>query len=112
MTLAQRTPAEFVCALERASERRITRTDGAGDVVWRIWGGGDPLVLLHGGTGSWMHWVRNIEVLARDFMLVVPDIPGSGESADPEAPISAQRIGMTLAGGLDAIIGPDTAFAI
>ena len=26
-----------------------------------MWGEGRPLVLLHGGTGSWMHWVRNVE---------------------------------------------------
>ena len=45
---------------------------------------GEPLVLLHGGTGSWMHWMRNIEDLARDYMLLVPDIPGSGESAIPD----------------------------
>jgi len=52
-------------------------------MVWRVWGGGPPLVLLHGGTGSWMHWIRNIEELARDFTVVAPDIPGSGESASP-----------------------------
>ena len=77
-------------------------------MVWRVWGGGPPLVLLHGGTGSWMHWIRNIEELARDFTVVAPDIPGSGESASPEVPISADRIGATMAGGLAAIIGTRT----
>ena len=81
-------------------------------MVWRVWGGGPPLVLLHGGTGSWMHWIRNIEELARDFTVVAPDIPGSGESASPEVPISADRIGATMAGGLAAIIGTRTNFAI
>ena len=82
MNILQKTPADTVAALERASTRRTT-PNHEGEVVWHIWGTGKPLVLLHGGTGSWLHWVRNIEPLARDFMLVVPDIPGSGESGDP-----------------------------
>jgi pimeloyl-ACP methyl ester carboxylesterase len=105
------TPAELVAALDRASMRRTT-PNSVGDIVWRVWGQGYPLVLLHGGTGSWMHWVRNIEPLAREFMVVVPDLPGSGESASPEQPISAERIAGSIASGLDSIIGPKTGFAI
>ncbi len=104
-------PAEFVEALERAGTRRTTQS-GAGEVVWRIWGRGKALLLLHGGTGSWLHWVRNIEALSRDFMLVVPDLPGSGESETPPPPISAESIAATLRDGLAAIIGADTRFAI
>ena len=59
-------PADFVAALDRASTRRTTSSD-AGTLVWRIWGSGPPLVLLHGGTGSWMHWVRNIEDLSSEL---------------------------------------------
>jgi 2-hydroxy-6-oxonona-2,4-dienedioate hydrolase len=111
MTLAQPNPAQFIDALERAATRRTT-PGGAGEVVWHLWGKGPPLVLLHGGTGSWMHWARNIEDLSRDFLLLVPDIPGSGESGNPAAPISADSIGATLAAGLATIIGPQTGFAI
>ena len=107
----QPTPAEFIAALDRASTRHTTR-NGAGDVVWRVWGRGPPLVLLHGGTGSWMHWIRNIEDLSGDFMLLVPDLPGSGESGNPEPPITAERIGTTLAEGIAAILGPQAGFAI
>jgi pimeloyl-ACP methyl ester carboxylesterase len=110
-TTLQPSPAEIVAALERASIRRTTPA-GAGDVVWRIWGDGYPLLLLHGGTGSWMHWVRNVEALARDFMVVVPDIPGSGESGDPDRPIIAERIGQKLADGLASIIGAERGFAV
>jgi len=104
-------PAEVIAALERTGTRRITQ-NGAGDVVWRVWGTGAPLVLLHGGTGSWMHWIRNIEELARDFMVLVPDIPGSGESGTPPAPVSADGIGATLASGVAELIGPHTGFAV
>jgi pimeloyl-ACP methyl ester carboxylesterase len=111
MTISQPTPAEFIAALDRLSTRHAT-PNGAGEVVWRVWGRGPPLVLLHGGTGSWMHWVRNIEDLSGDFMLLVPDLPGSGESGNPPAPISANSIGAILAAGLASIIGPQTGFAV
>jgi 2-hydroxy-6-oxonona-2,4-dienedioate hydrolase len=111
MTISQSTPTEFIAALDRTSTRHTT-PNGVGEVVWRVWGKGPPLVLLHGGTGSWMHWVRNIEELSGDFMLLVPDLPGSGESGNPPAPISADSIGATLAAGVASIIGPQTGFAV
>ena len=86
-TAGAATPADIVAAVERASTRRTT-PNGAGEVVWHIWGKGDPLVLVHGGTGSWRHWIRNIEYLARDFQIITPDIPGSGDSSSPEPPIT------------------------
>jgi pimeloyl-ACP methyl ester carboxylesterase len=105
-------PAEIVAALERASTRRIT-THGPTELVWRIWGGGGPpLVLLHGGTGSWLHWIRNIEPLARDYTLLVPDLPGSGDSGNPEPPVTAARLAATLDEGVGAILGADTPFAV
>jgi len=107
----QPTPADFIAALDRACARRTTPI-GAGEVVWRIWGTGAPLVLLHGGTGSWMHWMRNIEELARDFTLLVPDLPGSGESSSPQPPISADGIAATLSHGLTTLIGARTRFAM
>jgi len=111
MTRVPPTPDEIIAALDGAAKHHAT-PNGAGDVAWRVWGEGPPLVLLHGGTGSWMHWVRNIEELSRNFTLVVPDIPGSGESATPEPPISADRIGATLARGLATIVGAETSFAV
>ena len=111
MTISQPTPVEIIAALERASTRRTT-PNGVGEVVWRIWGKGPPLVLLHGGTGSWMHWARNIDDLSGDFMLLVPDLPGSGESGNPAPPVSADSIGAALAAGLATIIGSQTGFAV
>ena len=109
--MTAKSSAEFIGALKRTGTRHTT-PNGAGEVVWRSWGSGYPLVLLHGGTGSWMHWARNIEPLARDFRVIVPDIPGSGESSSPPAPISAAAIAATMHEGLKTIIGPDTGFAL
>jgi 2-hydroxy-6-oxonona-2,4-dienedioate hydrolase len=111
MTGETSTPAASIAALERAATR-CTTPNGSGEIVWRSWGQGYPLVLMHGGTGSWLHWVRNISDLARDFKVIAPDLPGSGESGNPEPPITAERIAASLADGLKTIIGPDTGFAI
>jgi pimeloyl-ACP methyl ester carboxylesterase len=79
---------------------RHTTPCGAGDVVWHVWGqarpGVRPLVLLHGGSGSWTHWVRNLDALvAAGHQLWVPDLPGFGDSA---APLSG--------GDADALVAP------
>jgi alpha-beta hydrolase superfamily lysophospholipase len=55
--------------------------DGA-VIKWRRFGSGSPVVLIHGGNGAWLHWVRNIAALAQEYEVWVPDMPGYGESAD------------------------------
>jgi pimeloyl-ACP methyl ester carboxylesterase len=39
------------------------------------------VVLLHGGSGSWLHWFRNIEALRQSFNVVAADLPGLGDAA-------------------------------
>ena len=58
-------------------------------VCWRQTGSGPPLVLLHGGHGSWLHWVRNVRALATRFTVWVPDMPGYGDSQAPAEPTLA-----------------------
>ena len=50
--------------------------------VWRV-GHGPPLVLVHGGAGSWTHWIANVEPLSRHFALTLIDLPGYGDAAAP-----------------------------
>ncbi|WP_162247352.1 alpha/beta fold hydrolase [Devosia sp. Root635] len=73
-------------------------------MTWRAWGGGPPLVLLHGGHGSWTHWLRNIEALARTHRVIVPDMPGYGDSADLAEPHTIAGIAAALSCGLDEIL--------
>lgn len=54
-----------------------------GHIAWRRFGQGTSLVLLHGGHGCWLHWVRNIQALAAKHEVWVPDLPGYGESDMP-----------------------------
>ncbi|SFN56392.1 Pimeloyl-ACP methyl ester carboxylesterase [Variovorax sp. OV329] len=64
---------------------RVERVDfGGGRVCWRRFGdAGPPLVLVHGGHGSWLHWARNVEDLATRYTVWAPDLPGYGHSDEP-----------------------------
>ena len=87
-----------------AEAQRIETPCGDGGMVWRVWGSGPPLVLLHGGYGSWMHWIRNVLVLARHFTVIAPDLPGLGESATPPEPHSAEELARIIIDGLATIL--------
>jgi pimeloyl-ACP methyl ester carboxylesterase len=56
-------------------------------LVWHDWGdlSHPAVVLLHGGSGSWTHWLNNIAPL-RDagWRVLVADLPGFGDSHLPE----------------------------
>ncbi len=81
--------------LQRLSQQgQCLRLGPAGQgLLWRRFGAGPPLLLLHGGHGSGWHWARNIEALAADHEVLVPDMPSFGESADlPGAPHDGDRL--------------------
>lgn len=55
-------------------------------------GGGPTLLMLHGIGSSATAWSKQIERLAADFTCLAPDLPGYGESPDPDG------------AGLDALV--------
>jgi pimeloyl-ACP methyl ester carboxylesterase len=93
-------PAALVARLDAAARRSSTAFTG-GRMVWRRWGAGPPVVLLHGASGSWTHWLRNVEPLARRFTLLVPDLPGFGDSDALPEPHTAERLAEALVAGLE-----------
>jgi haloacetate dehalogenase len=56
-----------------------------GKIFARTGGSGPPLLLLHGYTETHVMWHRVAPALAKRFSLVIPDLPGYGASAAPEA---------------------------
>lgn len=83
----------------------VISDDGGGPLTWRAWGHGRALVLLHGDFGSWTHFTRNIDALAARFRVLVPDMPGYGDSATPPPPHAPSRLAAPLAAGLDRLLG-------
>ena len=100
-------PAAFLDRLERTAWRTETPC-GDGTMVWRSWGDGPVLVLFHGGAGSWRHWAHNIDVLSREYRLLVPDLPGLGESAFPPVGDDAMQVAQIVARGIGIVLGEDT----
>jgi len=86
-----------------AEARRVETPCGDGHMVWHVWGDGPPLALLHGGYGSWTHWIRNVIPLSRSFTVAAPDLPGLGESATPPEPHTAEGLASIVVEGLEFV---------
>ena len=103
-------PTEAQALLKLAT--RLETPCGAGTIVWHRWGektcnqGLAPVVLFHGGSGSWTHWLRNIPALVQSGREVwVPDLPGFGDSAAPPAGADADAVPEPLEQGLVMLLG-------
>jgi len=44
---------------------------------------GDPVVLLHGWPQTWHEWRKVIPLLGTHYQLIIPDLPGLGDSSRP-----------------------------
>ena len=96
--------------------RRVEQSYPWGQVVWHVWSHGKnlkPLVLFHGGSGSWTHWVRNVNTLAQTREVWVLDTPGFGDSdlppqardADDLVPFVAEVLQKTFESEPVAVLG-------
>lgn len=61
-------------------------------------GSGEPLVLLHGFTGTWRHWSPVLEPLAERFEVIAPTLAGH----DGGAPYAA-GVDVTMSQGADSL---------
>jgi len=55
-----------------------------------VMGEGPPVLLIHGHSGCWQNWLENIPHLAERYRVIVPDLPGFGQSEMPEEHISIE----------------------
>jgi pimeloyl-ACP methyl ester carboxylesterase len=93
----------------QARAQRIAHAHAGGSTVLHHWvpaqpNGLAPLVLLHGGSGSWTHWVRSIGPLldaGHDVWAV--DLPGFGASDVPPGVVDADGMLPVLADTLQAL---------
>jgi pimeloyl-ACP methyl ester carboxylesterase len=105
MAVISEATVAFVEGIAAEAERHETPC-GDGTMAWRVWGSGPALVLLHGGYGSWTHWVRNVLPLSRRFRVIAPDLPGLGDSATPPEPWTAEGLAAIIVDGLNRIVPP------
>ncbi len=108
-------PQTILDRIESQATRHETPC-GDGKMVWHLWdrsGGSAPVVVLfHGGAGSWRHWIRTIPALVPTYRVLVPDLPGLGESDFPPDGDDAFAIAAIVADGIDAIIGSGTSYDV
>lgn len=99
----------FIAELQRLAKRHDIAVPGTDvRIAWRRSGsGGSPVVLLHGGHGSWLHWARNVQALAARHTVWVPDLPGYGDSTGT-ADLTLETIVALLDTSLDRLIGTAT----
>ncbi len=87
---------EMVGAAHQTSVRDIMMT-------WGEMGEGEPLVLLHGIQDSHRTWRRVAPLLAKNFRVLMPDLPGHGYSDRPDAPYTLAWHAMMVASWMKEI---------
>jgi pimeloyl-ACP methyl ester carboxylesterase len=72
-----------------------------GRLYHEIYGGGEPLVLIHGGLttiGEKQGWVQP---LAKGWQVIAVEMQGHGRTADSDRPMSFSAMGDDIAAVLD-----------
>jgi pimeloyl-ACP methyl ester carboxylesterase len=85
---------------EVETHRAVIATEAYGelDTAWYTYGSGPPLLLVHGlMTAAWS-WRYVLPLLGDRFTLVMPDLPGSGATAKPDATYEPDRLADWLGG--------------
>lgn len=59
-------------------------------------GSGDPVVLLHGWPQTWHEWRKVAPLLAGRYRLVMPDLPGLGDSGRPDGGYDKKTLALDL----------------
>lgn len=97
--------------LEEQARRVRTPLGGPDDgtMLWHAWGERRateaPLVLLHGGSGSWTHWLRVVAPLvAQGHEVWAADLPGFGDSDLPAGAQDADALVAPLHGALRQLL--------
>ncbi|MFT3777309.1 MAG: alpha/beta fold hydrolase [Ottowia sp.] len=98
-----------------ANGQRLTTGEAGHQIVWHAWQpaaapAAPPVVLFHGGSGSWTHWVKNIlPLLDAGRRVLAVDLPGFGDSDPPAGGTDADAMIEPLAAGLRTLLAGEPA---
>ena len=115
-----RTAAEAIDAVAaHAQAVRVPMGDRSaskdGKMMWHVFGAdsGKPILLLfHGGSGSWIHWVRNVLPLSEHYTVYAADLPGLGDSDPSDDVRDVWSVTHCVKHAMDALLPRDKPFAI
>ena len=108
-------PSDVIVSVAAKGKRLTTILDHRNFMVWHRWGGPSerlPLILLHGGWGSWTHWIKCIPALATRTVVLVADIPGMGESDGIGKPDTIESIAPLISTGIEDLLDGGKRFDI
>jgi pimeloyl-ACP methyl ester carboxylesterase len=71
------------------------------EMYYEIRGAGEPLVLLHGGTGAGVNWSLIFKNAPAGYRLIVPDLRGHGRSTNPSAAFTLRQSALDVFAMLD-----------
>ena len=94
-------PVESVLAQE-APEGHTASVNGM-QMYYEIHGRGDPLVMLHGFTGTGRGWSRFIADFAEHYRLIIPDLRGHGRSTNPTGKFTHRQSALDVYALLDQL---------
>jgi pimeloyl-ACP methyl ester carboxylesterase len=111
-----RTAAEYIADVEATASNKVRVPMGnGGRMMWHVWSkdSGKPILLLfHGGSGSWIHWIRNVRPLSQHFTIYAADLPGLGDSDAPDDVRDVWSVTHCVKTAMDALVPRDKPFAI
>ena len=103
---------ESIAALSQAT--RVPMGNG-GTMMWHVWGAGSgkpALLLFHGGSGSWIHWIRNVVPLSQHYTVYAADLPGLGDSDPPDDVRDIWSVTKCVRTAVDGILPKDQPFLL
>lgn len=115
-----RTAAEHIDAVDAFSQAvRVPMgprsAGGTGTMMWHVFGADSrkPILLLfHGGSGSWIHWIRNVLPLSEHFTVYAADLPGLGDSDPPDDVNDIWSVTHCVQYAMDELLPRHQSFAI
>ncbi|MGX2040227.1 alpha/beta fold hydrolase [Methylocaldum sp. MU1018] len=90
-------------ALLRELRVDVTLPEAAISTEYLMAGDGPPIVLLHGIADSAHTWQWVMPLLARNYRVIAPSLPGFGESDKPAVPYSPEFFTRFVSAFLDAL---------
>ena len=100
-------PTDVIVSVAAKGNRLTTMLDHRNCMVWHRWGGSSerlPLILLHGGWGSWTHWIKCIPALSARTVVLAADTPGMGDSDGISKPHTVEAVARLISSGIENLL--------
>src|SRR5713226_5127219 len=89
------------CCMKAMLPPGQTITINGMQIYYVTFGQGEPLVLLHGYTGSSGDWELFLPDLAKEYRLIMPDLRGHGRSTNPSTTFTFRQAALDVFALLD-----------